>query len=110
MSNVKERMDVFFDKLAPSIVINVKEYRTGYEEIRRRGARIRAFTEITKDNASYCRELLNLVDELRHVDGVKGGMAVSESEYMATTIHKENEPPIQAIYSNAKEVVEQGQY
>jgi len=110
MSNVKERMDVFFDKLAPSIVINVKEYRTGYEEIRRRGGRIRAFTEITKDNARYCRELLNLVDELRHVDGVKGGMAVSESEYMATTLHKENEPPIQAIYSNAKEVVEQGQY
>ena len=103
-------MDVFFDKLAPSIVINVKEYRTGYEEIRRRGGRIRAFTEITKDNVRYCRELFNLVDELRHVDGVKGGMAVSESEYMATTLHKENEPPIQAIYSNAKEVVEQGQY
>ena len=103
-------MDVFFDRHAPSIVINVKEYRTGYAEIRRRGARIRAFTEITKDNARYCRELLNLVDELRHVDGVKGGMAVSESEYMATTLHKENEPPIQAIYSSAKEVVEQGQY
>ena len=110
MSNVKERMDVFFDRHAPSIVINVKEYRTGYAEIRRRGARIRAFTEITKDNARYCRDLLNLVDELRHVDGVKGGMAVSESEYMATTLHKENEPPIQAIYSSAKEVVEQGQY
>jgi two-component system, OmpR family, sensor histidine kinase VicK len=110
MSNVKERMDVFFDKHSPSIVINVKEYRDGYAEIRRRGARIRAFTEITKDNARYCRELLNLVDELRHVEGVKGGMAVSESEYMATTLHKENEPPIQAIYSNAKEVVEQGQY
>jgi hypothetical protein len=110
MSNVKERMDVFFDKHAPSIVINVKEYRTGYKEIRSRGGRIRAFTEITKDNARYCRELLNFVDELRHVDGVKGGMAVSESEYMATILHKENEPPIQAIYSNAKEVVEQGQY
>ena len=91
-------------------MINVKEYRTGYEEIRSRGGRIRAFTEITKDNARYCRELLNFVDELRHVDGVKGGMAVSESEYMATILHKENEPPIQAIYSNAKEVVEQGQY
>ncbi len=103
-------MDVFFDRHAPSIVVNVKEYRTGYEEIRTRGARIRAFTEITKDNARYCRELLNLVDELRHVDGVKGGMAISESEYMATTLHKENEPVVQAIYSNAKEVVEQGQY
>jgi hypothetical protein len=67
MSNFKERMDVFFDKHAPSIVISVKEYRTGYIEIRKRGGRIRAFTEITKDNAMYCEELLNLVDELRHM-------------------------------------------
>lgn len=29
---------------------------------------------------------------------------------MPTTLYKENEPPIQAIYSNATEVVEQGQY
>ena len=62
---------MFFLTSAPSIVINVKEYRTGYIEIRRRGGKIRAFTEITKDNVRYCRELFNLVDELRHVDGVK---------------------------------------
>ena len=110
MSNVKERMDVFFDKHAPSIVLDVKEYRSGYLEIRKRGGRIRALTEITKDNANYCRELLNLVDELRHLDGVKGAIAVSESEYMATTLIKEGDPPTQVIYSNAKEVVEQGQY
>ena len=103
-------MDIFFDKQAPSIVLGVEEYRDGYLEIRKRGGRIRAFTEITKENANYCRELLQLVDELRHLDGVKGAIAVSESEYMATTVLKESDPPTQVIYSNAKEVVEQGQY
>jgi two-component system, OmpR family, sensor histidine kinase VicK len=44
---------------------------------------------------------LNLVNELRHLDGVKGALAVSESEYMATTILKEGDPPTQTIYSNA---------
>jgi hypothetical protein len=50
MQNVKEKMDIFFDQRAPSIVINIEEYKNGYIDIRRRGAKIRAFTEITKEN------------------------------------------------------------
>ncbi len=110
MKNVKTRMDIFFDHRAPSIVIDVEEYRNGYRDIRRRGAKIRAFTEITKENIHYCKELMKLVDELRHLDGVKGGMAVSESEYMATTVLEESKPLTEVIYSNVKEVVEQNQY
>ena len=110
MSNVKERMDICFDHNAPSIVVKIEEYRNGYNDIRRRGGKIRAFTEITKDNVAYCKELLKLVDDLRHLDGVKGGIAVSETEYMATTILEEAKPLTQVIYSNVREVVEQGQY
>lgn len=90
MDNVKEKMDIFFDKNAPSIVLDVKVYRNGYKNIRKRGGRIRAFTEITKDNLPYCKELMKLVDELRHLEGVRGGIAVSEAEYMATTVLKES--------------------
>jgi nitrogen-specific signal transduction histidine kinase len=110
MRNVKKNMDIFFDHRAPSIVVDIEEYRNGYINIRRRGAKIRAFTEITKENVPYCKELMKLVDELRHLDGVKGGMAVSESEYMATTVLEESKPLTEVIYSNVKEVVEQGQY
>src|SRR5437870_1406697 len=53
---------------------------------------------------------MKLVDELRHLDGVKGGIAVSESEYMATTVLEEAKPLTQVIFSSVKEVVEQGQY
>lgn len=110
MDNVKERMDIFFDKEAPSIVIEVKEYRTGYNNIRKRGGRIRAFTEITRENLNHCKELMKLVDELRHLDGVRGGLAISETEYMATTVLQESAPLTEVIYSNVGEVVEQGQY
>ena len=110
MSNVKQRMDIFFDHRAPSIVVDIAEYRNGYIDIRRRGGKIRAFTEITKDNLRYCKELMKLVDELKHLDGVRGGIAVSESEYMATTVLQEAKPLTQVIYSNVKEVVEQGKY
>jgi two-component system sensor histidine kinase VicK len=110
MSNVKETMDICFDHNAPSIVVKIREYRDGYNDIRKRGGKIRAFTEITKDNVAYCKELMKIVDELRHLDGVKGGIAVSETEYMATTILEEAKPLTQVIYSNVREVVEQGQY
>jgi signal transduction histidine kinase len=110
MQNTKKKMDIFFDHKAPSIVIDIEEYKNGYNDIRRRGAKIRAFTEITKENIQYCKELMKIVDELRHLDGVRGGMAVSESEYMATTILEESKPLTEVIYSNVKEVVEQNQY
>jgi two-component system, OmpR family, sensor histidine kinase VicK len=110
MDNVKEWMDIFFDKEAPSIVVDVKEYRNGYKNIRKRGGRIRAFTEITRENLRYCKELMNLVDELRHLDGVRGGIAISEKEYMATTVLQESAPLTEVIYSSIREVVEQGKY
>jgi two-component system sensor histidine kinase VicK len=103
-------MDICFDHRAPSIVVENEEYSNGYIDIRKRGAKIRAFTEIKKDNIHYCKKLMKLVDELRHLDGVKGGIAVSEREYMATTVLEETKPLTQVIYSNVKEVVEQGQY
>jgi two-component system, OmpR family, sensor histidine kinase VicK len=110
MSNAKKKMDICFDNRASSIVIDVEEYSNGYRDIRRRGGKIRLLTEITGENINYCKQLMNLVDELRHLDGIKGGIAVSETEFMATTLLEEATPLTQVIYSNVKELVEQGQY
>jgi two-component system, OmpR family, sensor histidine kinase VicK len=92
----------------PSIVIDVAEYSNGYTEIKRRGGKIRLLTEITSENIDYCKKLMNLVDELRHLDGIKGGIAVSETEFMATTVLEEPTLLTRLIYSNIKELVEQG--
>lgn len=110
MSNVKERMDIYFDSKGPSIVTEVDAYKSGYAAIRKRGGKIRAFTEITKENVRDCKELARMVDELRHVDGVRGGIAVNEREYMATTVLEEARPLTQVIYSDVPEMVKQGQY
>jgi hypothetical protein len=110
MRNVRKRMDISFDHKAASIVIEVEAYKNGYIDIRRRGGKIRALTEITKYNLHYCKELMKIVDDFRHLDGLKGGIAVSETEYMATTILRHAEPLSQVIYSNVEEIVEQQQY
>ena len=57
MQNVRERMDICFDSRGASVVTEVDTYKNGYVEIRNRGGKIRAFTEITKDNIHYCKEL-----------------------------------------------------
>ncbi|MGC1132259.1 MAG: ATP-binding protein [Nitrososphaeraceae archaeon] len=110
ISNAKEKMDIFFDHRVPSIVVGIEEYRNGFIRLRRRGGKVRACTEITRDNVKYCKELLELVDDLRHLDRVKGGIALNGSEYMATTEFRKSKPLTQVIYSNVREVVEHGQY
>ena len=65
-------------------------------------------TEITRDNIHYCKELIKIVDELRHLDGLIGGIAVSETEYMTTTSLHKGTLLTQVFYSNAVEVVKQG--
>ena len=110
MRNTTSRMDVTFDANAPSIVVTKPQYREGYIDILNRGGKIRCITEVTPQNIHNCKELLKLVTELRHLDGIKGGIAINELEYMATTVLKKSKPLTEVIYSNAEEMVYQGQY
>ena len=47
---------------------------------------------------------------MRHLEGLIGGIAVTEKEYMTTTTLKNKQLLTQVFYSNAFEVVRQGQY
>jgi sulfatase maturation enzyme AslB (radical SAM superfamily) len=85
MQNAKKWMDLFGDKNGPSIVIEFPDiYKNNYIAAKKRGVKIRFITEITKDNIHYCKELMKIVDEFRHLEGFKGGIAVTESELMTT--------------------------
>jgi signal transduction histidine kinase len=110
MSRVNSRADVCGDSLAPSFSMGVEPIKKGYIDFKNRGVKIRFITEITKDNIPYCKELMKYVEELRHMDGVKGNMAVGETEYVATAVLQEAQPVTQTIYSNAKAILEQQRY
>ena len=110
MKNVKIGMDLFGEKNGPSIIIEFEAYKNNYIDIIKRGGKIRLITEITKENLHYCKELETIVTEIRHLEGLIGGIAVSESEYMSTTTLREKQLLTQVFYSNANEVVKQGQY
>ena len=109
MQDVKNKMDLYYASSAPSIVIEVEDYKNGYSDIRKRGGTIRVITEITKENIHYCKELMNYVDELRHLDNVTDGLAISENAYMTTTILRATKPLTQVVYSDVPEAVHQQQ-
>ena len=109
MANVKKNAVICSDANSPVFSMTMEPVKKGYVDFRQRDVSIRQIVEITKDNLQYCKEFMNYV-ELRHMDKVKGNMAVSETEYVATSVLEASKPVIQTIYSNVKALLEQQRY
>ena len=110
LENVRERMDICVDKNGPSLIMKSNIYKSNYVKAKNRGAKIRFITEITKDNIQYCKELSEIVSELRHLDGVKGSVCVNDSEFLGMTTWRERQLLNPVIYSTEREVIEQQRY
>ena len=75
----------------------------GVIESYNRGIKSRYITEITSENAKYCKELMKYV-EVRHLEGAKGNFAIADKrELQIHQIFQDQKPPSQAIYTNVKE-------
>jgi signal transduction histidine kinase len=110
-SNVKSRADTYMNYTRPPLAIGLEPIKKAFLDAKNRGVYLRYITEITNENLTYCKELIKVVHELRHLDGINGNYMVSESEYIAPLILFEHgKVASQAVYSNIREVVEQQQY
>jgi two-component system sensor histidine kinase VicK len=104
-------VDACVDYTRPSLAINISTLRNAFLNAKKRGVRLRYATEITRDNISHCKRLLSMVDELRHLDGIKGNFYISEKAYLApATYHEKGKPAEQIIYSNVNEMVKHQRY
>ena len=111
MCKASLRIDVCVDHTRPNLAIEIKRLRDAFVDAKRRHVTIRYITEITKDNLHYCKEMISAVDELRHLNGIKGNFYLSEQEYAApSTLHEKGKSSEMMIYSNIKEIVEHQQY
>ena len=95
----------------PSLAVILEPIKKAFLDARARGVKLRYLTEITHDNIAACKELMTIVDELRHLDGIRGNFMVSETEYRAPVIlFEKGKIASQIICSNVKEIVDQHQY
>ena len=107
VSNTKAKIDACIDYSRPPLAIEIEQLKKAFIDAKSRGVKLRYITEITDDNVGYCKELLKMVDELRHIEGVKGNFYISETEYIApATFHEKGKPASQIVYSNVREIVE----
>ena len=110
-SKAQTRVDTYMNYTRPPLAIGLDPIREAFLQSKDRGIYLRYITEITKENLSYCKELIKIVDEMRHLDAIKGNFMVSESEYVGPLILFEHgKIATQAVYSNISEVIEQQQY
>ena len=110
MSHARHKIDVYADCTWPALVAEIIQLRQTFLETRRRGIKLRYLTEITNDNLYHCKELLSIVDELRHFDGIRGNFYLSENEYAAPDpFHEKGKSADMIIYSGAKEIVQHQQ-
>jgi signal transduction histidine kinase len=109
MANVKKEAVICSDANSPIFSMTLEPVKKGNNDFSKRDVRIRQIVEITRGNFQYCKEFMNYV-ELRHMDNVKGNMAVTETEYVATSVLEGSKPVTQTIYSNVKAFLEQQRY
>ena len=110
-SKARQRIDTCMDSTRPSFAIGIESIKKSFVDARDRGVKLRYLTEITDANISYCKELMSIVDEVRHLDGIKGNFMISEIEYLApATSHEETKLAALIIYSSVREIVEHQQY
>jgi len=109
-ARTKESLDSCCDSTMPSVVVTTIPIKNAGSQAIRRGVKSRVITEITKENIEYCREMIRLGHELRHLDNVKGNFSVSERDYIANAAQSAKAPLPQLIHSNVKAVIEQQQY
>jgi two-component system, OmpR family, sensor histidine kinase VicK len=93
-----------------AITTDMEEIQAPKRTARARGVKLRYITEITKENLHYCKKQLGMVDELRHLEGIKGNFAISDSEFIASPdVCKEN-PVTDSVYSDVASILKQQWY
>jgi two-component system sensor histidine kinase VicK len=107
LSETNNTVDACVDYTRPSLIVGIMALKEAFLDVKNRGVKLRYVTEINRENISYCKYLLTVVDELRHLDGIKGNFYISETGYLApATFHEKGRPAAQIIYSNVKEIIE----
>jgi two-component system, OmpR family, sensor histidine kinase VicK len=111
VSQTSDVVYAYVDQTRPVLALDILVLKRAFVDAKKRGVRLMYVTEITKDNLSYCKQLLEIVSELRHLDGIKGNFYVSETAYLApATLHEKGKPASQIIYSNVNEIIEHQSY
>jgi two-component system sensor histidine kinase VicK len=108
---LQKSCDLCVDRNAPSVILTTEPIRQAYLDLKRRGIRVRFITEVTRENIEYCREIMKMAAEVRHLDGISGNFTIADgTDYAGVATTQEAQPITQLLVSNVRAFVQQQQY
>ncbi len=102
--DAEDRIDICGNSKFPPLIFSFEPIKKAIIASKKKGIRQRYIVEVTKENIQYCKELMQLVDDLRHSDQIEASYGLNEIEYLGSVSLQEER--LQATYCNIKEVVE----
>jgi two-component system, OmpR family, sensor histidine kinase VicK len=106
----KKTLDLCGDRYGPSIILANEQVMQKYIDLHNRGVRQRVITEITPENIAHCKKLMKF-QELRHLDGLKGYLAITDGRYLSSHAYgQEGKVLPHMVVTTVRIFVEQQQY
>jgi two-component system sensor histidine kinase VicK len=107
---IKKGMDAALDSDGPAIHVLFEPIWSGLVSLKKRGVKIRGVTEVTPNNISYCKQMMEVCD-LRHLDGIRTNFGIADGkQILLHGVSQEKDPLSQAILTSVKGLVEAQQY
>ena len=95
-------IDSCIDESNPAKIMTTEPIVKGISEMNLRGVKSRVITEITRDNILYCKQLMKMITELRHLEEVTGNFSISDkSIYQAAAVGDFSRPDTTMVSSSA---------
>ena len=110
LSKIQTTYDLCLDSTGISPILEIEPIKKAYFELKNRGVKMRIITEITTTNISYCKEMMRIAGDIRHLEGIKGNFVIADrAKYAGIANTHEGKFP-QLISSNVSAFVEQQQF
>lgn len=105
--NTNDEINIYADVTGHALSTSLNSYLDTLQYLKEKGVKIRCITEISETNIRSCKLLMDVVPDMRHLDGLRGAFGVTDREYLATaTAHQKEKPVSHAIYSNVRELID----
>lgn len=103
---IKEELLGCLDKTEVSMHVIHEPIWHALQRIKTNGVRIKIITEVTPENVSFIKKLMNIT-EVRHLDGIRSNFGVADrKECLLHTVSRKNQPLSHAIISNVRGIVD----
>lgn len=105
--NAKSEVLAFLSACTLVITTDMEQFQIPKRKARTRGVKFRYIVDITKENLPYCKKQLTMVDELRHLDRIRGNFIMNDSEFIASHDISPQNPITEGFYSNIDKLLKE---